>query len=102
MPATVPTPSSSDGQSRLARAAHSASILGMNSAESGPVCKPARSLSWLVAMTTAMPIVKPSMTDSGISRISRPAPNIPPITSNMPAIMVAISSPSKPCLVMTV
>ena len=100
MPTIVARPSSSEDQSAVARAVHRPSILGRKSAGSASPRSPARSLSWLVAITTAMPIVKPSTTLSGISRISLPAPSRPPMTRIAPAISVASCRPARPCLAM--
>lgn len=71
--AMVPMPISAEGREKLARAAHNASILAMNSAGTVVICRPSKSFNWLAAMMTAMPMVKPLITGSGTSRISLPA-----------------------------
>ena len=63
--ARVPTPIETALQLTLARAAHSAAILGRKSAGRPVAAMPAKSFSWLVAMTMAMPMVKPFTTASG-------------------------------------
>ena len=52
-------------------------------------------------MIAAMPMVKPSITGSGTSAISRPARKKPAITRMIPAMIVATISPSMPWLWIT-
>ena len=52
----------------------SAASLGISGPGSAPArCRPPRSFSWLAAMVTAMPQVKPTVTACGICRISEPS-----------------------------
>lgn len=57
----------------VSRAAHSTGSLSMKSAGRWSMDRPRKSLIWLVAMTMAMPMVKPLTTGSGTKAISRPA-----------------------------
>ena len=78
------------------RAFHSAGTVATKSAGSFAIDRPNRSLSWLTAIISAIPIVKPSITASGMSAISLPArANAAPINIT-PAIRVASSRPSNP------
>ncbi len=70
-------------------------------AGTAPVSSPKKSAIWLAPMITAMPMVKPLMTGSGIRRISPPTRSSAASTSSAPAISVAISSPSSPWFWMT-
>ncbi len=54
------------------------------------------SLSWLVAMITAMPMVKPLITGSGTYRISFPKRRNPATSRISPAMKVARTKPSYP------
>ena len=47
-------------------------------------------------MISAMPLVNPVVTGSGMNRISAPARSSPPAMSSAPAIIVATSRPSMP------
>ncbi len=50
---------------RLSAAAKSAGTFSTKSAGTVAISKPSKSLTWLVAMMIAMPIVKPLITGSG-------------------------------------
>ena len=57
---------------------------------------PKKSLSWVLAMTSAMPLVKPMTTGRGMNRTAVPVPVSPMMTSRTPAIMVHMNRPSTP------
>ncbi len=57
---------------------------------------PSKSFTCRVAITTAMPPVKPRVTDSGIYSMKRPRRSRASPTSNSPAITEANSSPARP------
>ena len=90
----VPRPIRAEAAENVGRAAHSTSILLRNSAGTSATLSPKRSFSWLVAMITAMPIVKPFMTGSGTRRMRFPARKYPAISKIRPAMNVAMTRPS--------
>jgi hypothetical protein len=53
-------------------------------------------LNWVLAITSAMPLVKPMITGRGMYLTALPAPVRPMITSITPAIIVHMNSPSTP------
>ena len=59
---------------------------------------PKKSLICVLAMSTAMPLVKPMTTGRGMYLTAVPRPVTPSRTSTTPAIMVHMKSPSRPCL----
>ena len=57
---------------------------------------PKKSLICVLAMTSAMPFVKPITTGRGMKRTAVPVPVRPMITSRTPAIIVHMNRPSTP------
>ena len=57
---------------------------------------PSTSLIWMVAMTTAMPVVKPVVTGCGMNVMSRPSRASPMPTCMRPAMSPATRSPATP------
>lgn len=53
-------------------------------------------MSWVLAITTAMPFVKPTITGRGMYLTAEPVPVRPITTSITPAISVHMKSPSTP------
>ncbi len=58
---------------------------------------PKKSFIWVLAMSRAMPFVKPIMTGRGMNRTAVPSPADPAATSSSPAIIVHMNRPSMPC-----
>jgi hypothetical protein len=58
--------------------------------------RPRKSLSCVLAMTTAIPFVKPMITGRGMYRTAVPDPVMPMMTSITPAIIVHMNRPSTP------
>ena len=58
---------------------------------------PKKSLSCVLAMTRAMPLVKPITTGRGMNRTAVPVPVNPMTTSTTPAIIVHMNRASTPC-----
>ena len=71
--------------------AHSASTLAKNSAGSASMRSPKNSLTWDSRISTAMPLVKPLITEMGMKRIHVPSLAMPMASSITPAIIVQIS-----------
>ena len=90
-PASDPAPTATVAGSMLGRAVHSAAILAKNSPGRFSICRPRKSLICEMKITTAMPLVKPITTDSGMKRIMLPRRSAPRANSRMPDIMVAMS-----------
>ena len=70
--------------------------LPRNSAGSGPMSSPSRSLTWLEKMISAMPLVNPVTTGYGMNLIAPPRRARPKPTRMTPPIIVATMSPSTP------
>ena len=51
----------------------------------------------MLAISTAIPLVKPTTTGRGMNWTAAPMPVTPSTTSRTPAIMVHMKSPSTPC-----
>src|SRR5258708_4862283 len=64
------------------------------------IFNPKKSLSCLLAIITAMPLVKPTTTGRGMNFTAVPKPVTPRISSRRPAIRVDMSSPSTPYFAM--
>jgi len=60
--------------------------------------RPRNSRSCVVAMMTAMPLVKPTTTGRGMKRMALPMPARPSSTSITPAIIVQMNRPGTPCV----
>ena len=60
--------------------------------------RPRNSRSCVVAMMTAMPLVKPTTTGRGMKRMALPIPVRPRRTSITPAIIVHTNRPAMPCV----
>ena len=58
---------------------------------------PKKSLTWVLAMRSAMPFVKPMTTGRGMNRTAVPSPVAPAATSSTPAIIVHMKRPETPC-----
>jgi hypothetical protein len=78
------------------RAAHSMATLSVKCSGIGPTCKPAMSLICSVAITVAIPVVKPVVTGCGMYWMSLPIRAMPIATSINPAMNPAVSSPVSP------
>ena len=61
---------------------------------------PSTSWNWVLAITSAMPLVKPMTTGRGMKRTAVPLPVRPMTTSTTPAIIVHMKRPSSPCCAM--
>ena len=59
--------------------------------------QPRKSLICVLAMSTAMPLVKPTTTGRGMNRTAVPMPVAPSTTRMTPAIIVHMNRPSTPC-----
>lgn len=57
---------------------------------------PKKSLSWVLAITSAMPLVKPMTTGRGMNLTAVPVPVSPMMTRMTPAIIVHMKRPSTP------
>ncbi|GAB1459214.1 hypothetical protein MASR2M50_09880 [Thauera sp.] len=79
------------GRCRVGSAAASAPILAKNSPGRSAICRPRKSLICEMKITTAMPLVKPITTDSGMKRIMLPRRSAPMANSSTPDIIVAMS-----------
>ncbi len=77
--------------------AASAAMRGPNSPGTSFRSMPKKSRSWVLAIRTAMPFVKPTTTERGMNRTAAPMPVSPITTSMTPAIMVHMNNPSTPC-----
>ncbi len=60
------------------------------------ISRPRKSRSWVLAITTAMPLVKPMITGRGMYFTAEPVPVSPMMTSITPAINVHMNRPSTP------
>jgi hypothetical protein len=70
-----------------------------NSPGTGPSnVMPKKSLICVLAITSAMPLVKPMTTGRGMKRTAVPEPVSPMITRTTPAIIVHMNRPSTPYL----
>ena len=74
----------------------SAAIRGTNSLGTGLTVRPKKSLICVEAISTAMPLVNPIVTDRGMNRTAVPRPVMPMTISITPAIAVHISRPETP------
>jgi hypothetical protein len=74
----------------------SAAIRPMNSPGTSSSGMPKKSFSWVLAMTSAMPLVNPMTTGLGMNRTAVPVPVSPMMTSRTPAIIVHMNSASTP------
>ena len=72
-----------------------ASMRPMNSPGTS-IVRPRKSRSCVLAMTSAMPLVKPMITGRGMYFTALPVPVRPMTTSITPAISVHMNSPSMP------
>ena len=82
--------SSIDGPCKLGSAAHSALTMPKNSPGIFAIGRPRKSLTCDSAISTAMPLVKPMITELGTKRISRPSLAAPITIRMTPAIIVQI------------
>ena len=91
-------PSASRLAARLAvgRACTRVDAMPKNSPGSLPVCRPKKSFTCDSAMSTAMPLVKPMITEIGIKRTSVPNLNTPMANSMTPDMAVAITRLARP------
>ena len=80
----------------LPRAAHRAATLSGKRSGMRATCRPSTSFSWRVAITVAMPAVKPVVTGCGMNSTSRPRRAAPIPTSRRPAMRPAVRSPERP------
>jgi len=81
------------------RCAPSAAIRPKNSLGVA-TARPRKSLIWVEAMSSAMPLVNPSTTGRGMNFTDWPRPVSARNTRMTPAIMVTISRPERPCCAM--
>ena len=70
--------------------------LGTNSLGTFSMARPKKSRICVLAINTAMPLVKPTTTGRGMNRTADPIPVAPNTTSITPAITVQTNSPSTP------
>ncbi len=94
--ASVKPASRSSQPDRVARACHIISSRSKKLSGEPTSSSPSTSLSWIVAMTSAMPAVKPVVTGCGMKVIRRPSLARPMPICITPAIMPARSSPLSP------
>ena len=95
--ATVHTASSVARHDHVGNAPASTFIRSQNSPGTFARWSPKKSLTWVLAMSTAIPLVKPSTTGRGMNFTADPMPVAPSTTSSTPAIMVHMNRPSRPC-----
>ena len=69
-----------------------------NSPGTFSICRPKKSLICVLAMRTAMPLVKPMTTGRGMNLTAVPRPVSPSRTSMTPAMIVQTNRPSMPCV----
>ena len=86
----------SSSQLAVARACHNAATLSVKCSGMGPTFRPKTSLTWSVAITVAMPVVKPVVTGWGMNCIRRPRRATPIATKSTPAMKPAVSRPLRP------
>ncbi len=92
----MPAPSSDAvARHRIRALAAIASMRPMNSPGTS-IVRPRKSFSCVLAITSAMPLVKPMMTGRGMYLTAVPVPVRPMITSITPAIIVHMNRPSTP------
>ena len=84
------------GQLMVCSACHSTLICAKNSAGIFSVVSPRKSLNCESRISTAMPLVKPLITDTGMKRIQVPMRSSPMVSSITPAINVQISRLATP------
>ena len=94
--ATVPAASSVACRDQVGAAAASAFIRSQNSLGTLARCRPKKSLIWVLAIRTAMPLVNPITTGRGINFTAVPIPVAPRMMRIAPAITVHMYKPSMP------
>ena len=95
--AAEPSPSPSVAGLIVGKAWARTASLGSSRPGSAPASRrPARPLTWLAKMVTAMPQVKPTVTAWGMWRIRPPSRKAPINASITPDIRTASSRPSRP------
>ena len=67
-----------------------------NSPGTASIVRPKKSLICVLAISTAMPLVKPTTTGRGMNLTAAPMPVAPRTTSMTPAIIVHMNRPSTP------
>ena len=82
---------------RVGKLAASVIIRPAKSPGTAPTVRPKKSRICVLAMTMAMPLVKPTTTGRGMKLIALPMPVAPSTTSMTPPIIVHMKSPSTPC-----
>ncbi len=93
---TVATPSAVAGHEIVSACDATTRMRSMKSSGISSMRRPKKSLSCVLAMSTAMPLVKPTTTGRGMYLTADPTPDAPSATSMMPAIMVHRNSPLTP------
>jgi len=73
-----------------------ASIRPRNSPGTFSIVRPKKSLSCVLAISTAMPLVNPTITGRGMNFTAFPRPVTPSPTSMTPAISVQLNRPFRP------
>ena len=91
------TDSTVAGADSVPACAAKATIRGQNSAGMAPISRPKKSLICVLAMSTAMPFVKPMTTGRGRYLTAFPMPLAPSTIRMTPAIIVHMKRPETPC-----
>ena len=91
---TMPRPAAT-GEA-VSQCAASTCIRPTNSPGTSAIRSPKKSLIWVLAIRTAMPLVKPTTTGRGMNLTVDPRPVSPMMTSRTPAIIVHMNRPSMP------
>jgi hypothetical protein len=81
---------------QVPKCAASAAIRALNSDGTAAICSPKKSRICVLAISTAIPLVKPMTTGRGRYFTAVPMPVRPRTTSSTPAIIVHMNSPSMP------
>ena len=84
------------GGEAVPAACASADIRAANSDGTAASRSPKKSRSWVLAISTAIPLVKPMTTGRGMYLTDAPMPVTPRMTRMTPAIIVHMSRPSTP------
>ena len=94
--ASVAAATPSSAQDPLARACQSAATFSTKVSGMRATSRPRTSLTWRVAITVAMPAVKPVVTGYGMNWMKRPRRAAPIATRRTPAMRPAVRSPEMP------
>ena len=97
MPASALSAIAVAGQDNVCQCAPIASQPAEKLAGHGRDVSPKKSLIWVLAISTAMPLVKPITTGRGMNLTAVPSPVTPSRIRTTPAISVHMNRPSRPC-----